>query len=1059
MLLAFGSFSDASAQFYNGTKVAFGKNRVQYDDFEWQFYRFESFETYFYTGGKDFAVHAAKYVNKRLPELQKFLDFYHDEPIQFVIYNKQSHFRQSNIGLSTDENYNIGGVTQIVGSKVFVYFDGSYRDFEKQIDAGLLEVLIYQMMYGGNWREVLRNSTLLTLPDWYVKGLVSYFSKPNDAYINARIQDGILNNDFEKFNSLNKSEGRIVGHAIWQYIADTYGENVISNVLYMTRVSREIEDGFLYVLGVTFKDLYRETLSYYENKIEPENYSFGEELPLKNRKDRIFQNFTSSPDGNYFAYSTNKMGQYKIYIVDKLTGKSTKIFKDEHKLERIQDLSYPQLQWHPSSKLLTFITEDKGEVLLFTYNVEDKDLASKPIFKIEKVLSYHYMASGKKFVFSGLFEGQTDLYLYSILGNTQTKLTDDIYDDLDPVVGDNDSKIYFISNRNNDSLNRDHIVDEFYHERDVFVYDLNNKEEPIQSVTDTDEIDESNVLLAGGKLYYSRADKFKLDRFSAKPDSAISKIDTVVHYNYFYDSKEEASFNTRLITQSSTSGNSIVQSVYSGGRYQLFTDYLNTGVSKPDSTVNTNSSDNGFWKNIEESFVVVEEESYVEEVDVDNYTFENQSINTSSEEAEVEEVEDAVKELVFPTQRIYRLNFRPDNSVLQLNNSFINGQYQLFNGGPYINSGLGVNTKIGIVDLMEDHRIYGGFRYAGELIEYSLTYQNLKKQLDKEYTVMRTRERVVGSQRGFRRGDLVIGPDYDVKTIRGVVSLSYPFSEITSIRGVASARNDKVIPLSSSQASLETDIFNEYWASAKAAYIYDNTREVATNILHGTRMNFFAEHYRLVASDNRVSESSNLSVVGFDARHYQKIHRELTFVARVAGSRSFGSTPLVYYLGGVDSWWSADIFNQDTEIDQTQNYNYQALAANLRGFRQNIKNGNSFAVINTELRWPIISYFVNRPIQSVFLRNFQIIGFGDLGTAWVGNSPFSSDNPLNNVTREVTPIRVTYENFNDPIVGGAGFGLRSTLFGYFVRVDWAWGYENGEFNKESQFILSLSLDI
>ena len=190
-------FNRLNAQFYNGTKVTFGKNRVQYDDFEWQFYRFQKFETYFYTGGKELAVHTAKYVHQRMGKLEKFLDFYLDERVQFIIYNKQSHFRQSNIGLSTNTNYNIGGVTKIVGSKVFVYFEGDYEKFEKQIDAGLLEVLIYQMIYGGNWREVLRNSALLSVPEWYVKGLVSYYSYGEDPLINSQIKDGILNERFD----------------------------------------------------------------------------------------------------------------------------------------------------------------------------------------------------------------------------------------------------------------------------------------------------------------------------------------------------------------------------------------------------------------------------------------------------------------------------------------------------------------------------------------------------------------------------------------------------------------------------------------------------------------------------------------------------------------------------------------------------------------------------------------------------------------------------------------------------------------------------------------------
>mgnify|MGYP004145155737 CR=1 FL=1 len=72
---------------------------------------------------------------------------------------------------------------------------------------------------------------------------------------------------------------------------------------------------------------------------------------------------------------------------------------------------------------------------------------------------------------------------------------------------------------------------------------------------------------------------------------------------------------------------------------------------------------------------------------------------------------------------------------------------------------------------------------------------------------------------------------------------------------------------------------------------------------------------------------------------------------------------------------------------------------------------------------------------------------------------FEENNPSNNEEFTTGPITVTYENINDPIVGGLGFGLRTTLLGYFVRADWGWGVENGLIADKPLFMLSLSLDI
>ena len=1046
---------DLMAQFYNGTQTTFGKNRVQYREFKWQFYRFNSYETYFYTGGQDLAQHTAKLARVKIDKMQKFLDFYLQERIQFIIFNKQSDFRQSNIGLSTDESFNIGGVTRIVGSKVFIYFEGDYEKFDRQIEAGILKVLIYQMLYGGNWREVLRNSALLHLPDWYISGLISYLSDPYNPELNAKIKDGILNDRFEKFNTLAYQDPTLAGHALWKYIASTYGKNVISNILYMTRLSREVDDGFLYVIGVSFDDLYSDMLNFYQRnyaKATAKEPSLGEAPPVKFKKGFRYENFKRSPDNRYFIYNSNKLGQYKIYLFDQQSEKRKKIFKAEKRLERLQDYSYPIMDWHPSSKLFSFITELKGQLLLYTYNIEEDELYVKPILKIDKVLSFEYSNDGKQMVFSGVSNGQSDLYIYNVVGNTQSNLTNDIYDDLDAVFSEDDQKIYFVSNRLNDSLNVPHQKSSFLKEKDVFALDLSSSEHQIEYITNTPYEQESAPLIFEESLYYLQNQKGEIRRFTARYDSAIASVDTAINYRYYYQTALQDSPDRNLFEQSATSNEGIDQVSFSEGKYYLGTeDFVMEAAA--DSLLEVSNQDQQAvpQRNYFE-LTKIPKRSIERKINIYDYQFQDGNNNSLEEtksisQNRVNQVVD-LEELKFPTQRLYRLNFRPDNSVLQLNNMFINQQYQVFNGGPYTNAGVGVNTKIGMVDLMENYRIYGGFRFSGDLIEYSLSYQNLKKRLDKEFMVSRRRQRNTESP-----------IPNDLKTLQTSASLIWPFSEVTSLRGVFMARRDRFIPLSVDRINTQIDVLSEYWATARMAYVFDNTRNIALNIRYGTRFKLFAEHYELVYRDNENNTPANLSVFGFDFRHYQKIHKEIIGVARVAGSKSIGRTPLIYYMGGVDEWWRGDQFDESTPIDFSQNYGFQALAANMRGFLQNVRNGNNFVVVNTEVRVPIFSYLIHRPIQSSFVRNFQIVGFADVGTAWIGDSPFADDNPINNERLTRGPITVTYENINDPIVAGTGFGLRTTLLGYFVRADWGWGIENGVFSDESLFMFSLSLDI
>ena len=167
-------------------------------------------------------------------------------------------------------------------------------------------------------------------------------------------------------------------------------------------------------------------------------------------------------------------------------------------------------------------------------------------------------------------------------------------------------------------------------------------------------------------------------------------------------------------------------------------------------------------------------------------------------------------------------------------------------------------------------------------------------------------------------------------------------------------------------------------------------------------------------------------------------------------------------MGGVDNWFGANNsknFDYTTNIATDQNYAYQTLATNMRGFIQNARNGNSFVVANSELRFPVFKYFYRRPIRADFIENFQLMTFVDGGTAWTGTSPYQDTNSLNTtvIGNAQTPLIITLNIQHNPLIGGYGWGVRTRLFGYFVRIDRAWGVQDGVILAPITY-LSFSLD-
>jgi hypothetical protein len=214
----------------------------------------------------------------------------------------------------------------------------------------------------------------------------------------------------------------------------------------------------------------------------------------------------------------------------------------------------------------------------------------------------------------------------------------------------------------------------------------------------------------------------------------------------------------------------------------------------------------------------------------------------------------------------------------------------------------------------------------------------------------------------------------------------------------------------------------------------------------------FAEHYQHLDQ-----QSLQLNTLGLDFRHYEKVHRQIIWATRMSANTSFGPGKVVYYLGGIENGIGTK-FNNDIATAQDQNYIFQALACNLRGFDQNIRNGNTYALLNTELRIPVFQYAYNQVLRSEFLNHFQVVPFFDLGTAWVGSNPFSEENTFNQKIKENPPLRIKVINVRDPLVAGFGGGLRTKLFGYFMRFDTAWGIQDAEVNSKPVYHLALGLD-
>jgi WD40 repeat protein len=794
------------------------------------------------------------------------------------------------------------------------------------------------------------------------------------------------------------------------------------------------------------------------------------------KRDRVYDNVRISPDGEKMLYSVNEKGLYKVYLYDMASGKKKRIFRKGYRTDEKVDYSYPLLAWHPAGNVAAMIIEHKGQLFLYFYDMETRKWQSQNLFNFQKILDFSYSPDGRYFALSGVQKGQSDIYIYNIAANSAEPVMLDVYNDLNPRFLPKSNSIIFSSNRPDDTIRftRENLRSyDGMENNDLFIFDRGSGSNLLKRVTKTKLANEIQpVPYSPGYFTYLSDANGVYNRYAAKFDSTVAYVDTTVHYRYYTQTFPLTNYPRSVLSQDvSFTGRKTAELVFENNKYQFYSGGIPEGKITPLQTLEQTKYMLALTEKAEiekkeaallklkpdlkikrKRFVPVYENDISSVttdsagVDITNYQISgNLQIGKSTFNRNNILQPEAGGIIKLPKPRNYNVEYSINQLVSQLDFSYLNLSYQPYLGysGPvYQNSPTNALLMLGATDLLEDYRIIGGVRLNASLVhnEFLVGYANLKHRLDREIYFHRT---------GFDVSYINAYVRHRIHELHYV--LRYPLTEVIALKGTASVQYDKPYVLSYDYASANMHPEGDTWAIAKGELVYDNTREIGINLMQGLRYKVFGEYYQLVKSP-----AVNMIVVGFDVRHYTRIHRSFIWANRFAGSTSFGKNKLLYYMGGVDNWLLPE-FNTEYQIDYTQNYAFQTLATSMRGFRQNARSGNTFALFSSELRLPVFRYFLNKPLRSEFLNNFQIVGFTDIGSAWQGLNPLAEENTFYTRTISSPPLDITVKVQKDPLIAGYGFGLRSTLFGYFLRADWAWGIEDQTIQPRI-FYISLSLD-
>lgn len=1051
--------NSTEAQFYNGSNVSFGKNRVQYQQQNWEYFRTAQYDVYFYPNSKALAEYTMQQAPQIIEEIERMLNYTATKKIQFIVYNTQSDFRESNFAYDNDDFYNQGGVTNIYGTKIYLYFDGNRSHFDRMMRAGIMNLYAHWIINGTSVGANISSESLLEVPNWYFSGLSSYIAEPWSSTIDAYVKNGILTQKYADIGELSPVDATYAGHSFWKFIADRYGKSAVPAILYATRSSRSHERGFYNVTGVPYKELLIDWYRYYYviyKKDVKRTRPDGKGILKRPKKRRSYEQFRLSPDGKNYAFVTNEAGKVIVWLKEEAWKKPKRIFSRFQKTEDNPDHTFPLLAWHPSQKILGFTLEDAGRCYYYPFNIDEMKREKRQLVDVEKITDFSFSDDGKLILFSGFQNGQSDIFVYSLRARSFQNLTNDFYDDYAPRFINDDKQIVFSSNRPDNQLHpKEHFsVAQPQRNYDLFMFDYQTKSKELMRITYTPTANETEVRVVDGQTILYLSDENGINnRCIAHFDSAISKVDTIIHYAYYAKNKPNTDAAYSFLEQdyAKESGEIAEVVLYRDVKRMYIHPFAGSAMSEKPAN-SAMRSENLKLQRVEDSIRSAKQST----VSAKRHGFyqvrKSDLLNKRSQAERVEESgagEYSTGSVNYQrvAGRNYYTQFSINQLVTQADFSFLNTTYQQFTGGStpiYLNTGINALVMVGLNDLFEDYRITGGFRISFDLQsnEFMISYEDLHKRLDHQVVA-------------YRQGIKSMVGDYYYKQYANSLFyiMKYPFNKLNSLRLTLTGRYETYVMAGLNDYSLKQKDERHGWAGVKLEYVFDSSKELCTNLWRGSKVKVFAEYQHRIDKDNKY-----LFVAGFDARKSVKVFRNMTWATRLSGSANFGTSPLIYYMGGVDNWIFAK-FNSDIPIDQTKNYAYQTLATNMRGFKQNIRNGTSFLLLSTELRIPFVQLIAKRQIANSFFNSMQLVVFGDVGTAWTGVTPYSKDNSL--YTRYITAgdISAVVKRQVEPFVGGFGMGLRAKLFGYFLRLDYAWGVEDFRIsNKKGMFSFSIGLD-
>ena len=443
-----------SAQFY-----FFGRNKVQYEKFTWKVLKTEHFNIYYYDDFTELAEIGAKYAEDAYADYKVKFNHYITNKIPLIFYNTHSHFQQTNTtpGFIPE---GVGGFFEFVKGRVVIPYLGNLGQFKHVIRHELVHVFMTNKIY-----VILsdhRVSTERTPPLWFTEGLAEYFSTDWDTQSEMVMRDAVLNGIFVSLSDIDAIAGSYLmykeGQKFLDFVGKTYGKDkvlsMIENIWRFNKFDdvieftigenlKQIDNKWIYDLRQEYFPLYKDNYPHFiqAKKITDSGFNFSPRYFQRGNKKEIY--FVGNRNG-YTSVMRMKYSPDSLKYVEPETlveGERDAIFEAFHLLENSISVS--------ANGLVVFVTESQGKDVLHFYSIDQEKVVNTFRFdELIRMKSPSFSPDGKQIVFTATDKkGFSDLYILNLETNELRRLTNDYYEDTDPIFNKDADKIIFSSDR------------------------------------------------------------------------------------------------------------------------------------------------------------------------------------------------------------------------------------------------------------------------------------------------------------------------------------------------------------------------------------------------------------------------------------------------------------------------------------------------------------------------------------------------------------------------------------------------------------------------------------